>query len=142
MHSRLAAVILAILLMLASCSTDPLVARVEDNPMATPTLSFAEASSSETSQSTEGNGDPNLTFTRTLAQTSFFPIEAGLVDRGRDELLEQARNAGFEMMQGENGVTDESGNRDEFWTGMGAGGFTLFLTVTDDDLTVSLFLDG
>ena len=142
MLKRLAVIMLSVSLLLAACSTDPLVSRLEDNPMANPTLTFAEASSSRTSESTEGNGDPNLTFTRVLAQTSFFPIEADLIDQGRDELIEQATAAGFALMQDDQGIVDEAGNSTELWTGTNEEGMTIFLDVGEDQLTVNLFLDG
>ena len=142
MFPRLTVVIVAIALFLSACSTDPLVARLEENPMASPTLTFAEASFSETLEATEDNGDPSLTFTRVQAQTGFFPLEADLVAQGRDELLEQARASGFELVRDHEGVTDESGVGTEFWTARNDEGLTLFLEVTEDRLTVNLFLDG
>lgn len=142
MFSRLAVFTITVSLLLAGCSTDPLVARLEENPMANPTLSFTEASSSRISESAEGDGDPNLTFVRLLAQTDFFPIEAELVEQGRDELIDQARAAGFELMRDPGGAVDENGESIELWVGRNEEAMMLFLDVAEDRLTVTLFLDG
>ena len=63
-------------------------------------------------------------------------------DRGRDELIEQATAAGFALMQDDQGIVDEAGNRTELWTGTNEEGMTIFLDVGEDQLTVNLFLDG
>ena len=134
MARRCLVVLLLTVLVASACSTGPSGLEIlQQNPMANPTLSFAEPA---VQVGTEGDSDPwlgNASETRIL--TSFENIPGELIDTGRDELLEQAIEGGFELE-----LRDGSGGglRFESWSGWSSSGLHLTIFVDDDSFHISL----
>ena len=134
---RFGGVLVVLALALGACSFGPSSLEVlEANPMANATVSFAEPT---TRVGVEGNPDPFIGIpSATSFRMGWDPIPPELVDQGLQELLDQARAAGFELEEDVERRIDVNGVRSEKWEGFDANGIYLEVRLSEDSLSVFL----
>ena len=134
---RFGGVLVVLALALGACSFGPSPLEVlESNPMANATVSFAEPTSRV---GVDGNPDPFIGIpSATSLIVRWDPIPPELVDQGLQELLDQARTAGFELEEDVERRIDVNGVRLETWEGFDADGIFLRVRLTEDSLSVFL----
>ena len=138
MRSGIVTLVVAVALLISACSTDPRLEVLEANPLASATLTFAEPSERRTYDPGEFSNLLDPPVNGIGIEVTFSPLPPELVDQGRDELINQAEDAGFNMQERISQRIDQDGIRQELWLDENSAGIAAVIKLTEDSLTVDL----
>ena len=149
MLMRICSLFIGLTLLLAACSGEPSqLDLLQENPMASPTISFAEPTTVDAVHIQPG--DDGYVFSLGAPDPGpsvvvhFESIAPELLDQGREELVEQAEAAGFDLepVDGENlgfdPINDAPDVDAQVWGGSNLQRVHLSVWVFDDSIAVRL----